>query len=105
MLTFGRIIWGKDGWLGERKTYLVHLDGDYTACLDGALSRDATGSGIAADIGRVDVGDGGVGRRDTGALVIVVDAIDPKGLEGCVGGDVLYPQRREGCDGGGLHGL
>lgn len=69
-------------------TNLVHLNGDGRSGLDRALLGDGAGAGVATDVVGVYVGDGGVGRRDTGALVVEVNAIDPEGLEGGVGGDI-----------------
>lgn len=87
----------------ETGKYLVHLNGNGAASLDGALSSGASGTGVATHIVGGDICHGGVGRRATGALGAVIDAINPELLEGCVGGNVLGKDSREGSDGEGLH--
>ncbi len=89
---------------GKRGTYLVHLDGDSRASLDGALAPWAGCAGVAAHVGRRDVRHGGVGRREAGALGAIVDAVDPEVLEGGVGGRLLGPQGCQDGKGGRLHG-
>lgn len=84
---------------------LVHLDGDGVADLDGAAASDALGAvDVAADIVGRDVLDGRVGLRQTDAGLALVDAVDPKVLEGGVGGDLMGCVGRRQGENGGLHG-
>lgn len=103
------LLWGTEsvsGWLGIRgkRGYLVHLDGDGRAGLDGTLALGAAGVAVAADLRGGHVGDGRVREDGARALAAKVDAVDPELLEGGVGRGVLRGEGgREGGDAKRLH--
>lgn len=87
----------------SEETYLVHLNSDSAAGRDRALGARAGGTSVAANAATADASDGGVGRRDTGALRAEVDTVDPEVLEGSVGGNIAGQGGQSG-KGEGLHG-